>query len=155
MKTDIDKTYAKVELHTILDYKNDARFYNALLLSDVKSELITHFLSRLCESRELLPKIKLVRFENDKETESLTITNQDIPIPEHSVEVEAHYSKLDDKNKVQEMISFLNNSSGDKYINHIMFNPLAFLHHILPLRFKFLPESYILKENGRIIINFL
>lgn len=52
-----------------------------------------------------------------------------------------------DKNKVQEMISFLNNSSGDKYINHIMFNPFAFLHHILPLRFKFLPESYILKEN--------
>lgn len=102
-ETDIDKTYAKVELHTILDYKNDAKFYNALLLSDVKSELITHFLSRLCESRELLPKIKLVRFENDKETESLTITNQDIPIPEHSVEVEAHYSKLDDKNKVQEI----------------------------------------------------
>lgn len=78
-ETDIDKTYAKVELHTILDYKNDAKFYNALLLSDVKSELITHFLSRLCESRELLPKIKLVRFENDKEIESLTITNQDIP----------------------------------------------------------------------------
>lgn len=90
-------------MHTILDYKNDAKFYNALLLSDVKSELITHFLSRLCESRELLPKIKLVRFENDKEIESLTITNQDIPIPEHSVEVEVHYSKLDDKNKVQEI----------------------------------------------------
>ena len=31
-----------------------------------------------------------------------------------------------------------------------MFNPLAFLHHILPLRFKFLPESYVLKDNKNI-----
>jgi hypothetical protein len=27
-----------------------------------------------------------------------------------------------------------------------MFNPLVMLHHLLPLRFKFLPESYVLKE---------
>ena len=41
-------------------------------------------------------------------------------------------------------MSFLNN--GDNYVNRIMFNPLAPLHHLLPLRFKFLPESYVLKE---------
>ena len=46
------------------------------------------------------------------------------------------------------MISFLNNR--DKYINHIMFNPLLPLHHLLPLRFKFLPESYVLKEKKEI-----
>lgn len=51
-----------------------------------------------------------------------------------------------DKKKTQEMISFLNNSTIDTYINHIMFNPLIPLHHILPLRFKFLPESYVLKD---------
>ncbi len=51
-----------------------------------------------------------------------------------------------DKNNTQEMISFLNNSANDTYINHIMFNPLIALHHLIPLRFKFLPESYILKD---------
>lgn len=101
-ETDQRTTYAKVELQTLLDDKNDVPFYNALSLSEVKSDLITHFLSRLCESRDILPRIKLIRFENEKETESLMITNQDIPIPEHSVDVEAHYSKLDDKNKVQQ-----------------------------------------------------
>ena len=53
-----------------------------------------------------------------------------------------------DKKHTQEMISFLNNSVSDKYINHIMFNPLMPLHHLLPLRFKFLPESFVLKENN-------
>ena len=101
-ETDQRTTYAKVELQTLLDDKNDVPFYNALSLSEVKSDLITHFLSRLCESRDILPRIKLIRFENEEETESLMITNQDIPIPEHSVDVEAHYSKLDDKNKVQQ-----------------------------------------------------
>lgn len=49
-----------------------------------------------------------------------------------------------DKKNMQEMISFLNNR--DAYINHIMFNPCAPLHHLLPLKLKFLPESYVLKE---------
>ena len=49
-----------------------------------------------------------------------------------------------DKKNMQEMISFLNNR--DAYINHVMFNPLIPLHHLLPLRFKFLPETYVLKD---------
>ena len=49
---------------------------------------------------------------------------------------------------MQEMISFLNNR--DTYINRIMFNPLIPLHHLLPLRFKFLPESYILKDGKEV-----
>ncbi len=56
---------------------------------------------------------------------------------------------FDKKNK-QEMISFLNNNVYDNYINHIMFNPFIPLHHLLPLRFKFLPESYILKDKKEI-----
>ena len=48
------------------------------------------------------------------------------------------------------MISFLNNSANDTYINHIMFNPLILLHHFLPLKMKFLPESYVLKEKNNI-----
>lgn len=52
-----------------------------------------------------------------------------------------------DKKNTEEMISFLNNRSLDNYINHIMYNPFILLHHLLPLNLKFLPESYILKED--------
>jgi hypothetical protein len=55
-----------------------------------------------------------------------------------------------DKKKTQEMISFLNNSATDTYINHIMFNPFIVLHHMLPLRLKFLPESYLLKDKKEV-----
>lgn len=52
-----------------------------------------------------------------------------------------------DKKNSEEMISFLNNSVSDNYINHIMFHPLNPLHHIIPLAFKFLPETFVLTEN--------
>ena len=55
-----------------------------------------------------------------------------------------------DKKNAQEMISFLNNSVNDTYINRIMFNPLLPLHHLLPLRLKFLPESFVLKDGKEI-----
>lgn len=51
-----------------------------------------------------------------------------------------------DKKKMLEMVSFLNNHSGDNYLCEIMFNPFLILHHLLPLRFKYLPESYVLKD---------
>lgn len=50
-----------------------------------------------------------------------------------------------DKKNAKEMISFLNNN--ESYVNHFMFNPFSPLHHLLPLRFKWMPESYILKDN--------
>lgn len=53
-----------------------------------------------------------------------------------------------DKKNMQEMISFLNNN--DAFISNIMFNPLLPLHHLLPLRLKFLPESYVLKDKNEI-----
>lgn len=49
-----------------------------------------------------------------------------------------------DKKSTQEMISFLNNK--DSFVNHVIFNPLIPLHYLLPLRWKFLSESYILKD---------
>ena len=55
-----------------------------------------------------------------------------------------------DKKNAQEMISFLNNSVNDNYINHIMFNPFLPFHHLLPMRLKFLPESYVLKDKSGI-----
>lgn len=54
-----------------------------------------------------------------------------------------------DKKSALEMISFLNNGAIDNYINNIMFNPFILFHHILPLKLKYLPESFVLKnEDG-------
>lgn len=55
-----------------------------------------------------------------------------------------------DKKKTMEMVSFLNNHSGDNYLCGIMFNPFIMLHHLLPLRFKYLPESYVLQDKKEI-----
>ncbi len=53
-----------------------------------------------------------------------------------------------DKKNAREMISFLDN--GDLYVHNIMFNPFLPLHHFLPLRFKYLPESFVLKDKKEI-----
>ena len=55
-----------------------------------------------------------------------------------------------DKKSTQEMISFLNNSANDKYVNSILFNPFLIFHHYLPLKLKFLPESFVLKDKKEI-----
>lgn len=55
-----------------------------------------------------------------------------------------------DKKKTLEMVSFLNNDAGSAYINGIMFNPMILLHHLLPLRLKYLPESYVLQDGREI-----
>ncbi len=55
-----------------------------------------------------------------------------------------------DKKSTEEMISFLNNGAGDSYINRLMFNPFILLHHLLPLKLKFLPESYVLQDENSV-----
>lgn len=55
-----------------------------------------------------------------------------------------------DKKNTEEMISFLNNSATDNYINNIMFNPFLLVHYLLPLNWKFLPESYVYEEDNKI-----
>ena len=54
---------------------------------------------------------------------------------------------FDNKN-TKEMISFLDN--GDTCLNRILFNPFTLLHYFLPLRFKHLPESYVLKDRNEL-----
>ena len=54
-----------------------------------------------------------------------------------------------DKKQALEMISFLNNGA-DNYVNYIMFNPLILFHHLIPLKYKFMPESYIYKDGKEI-----
>lgn len=101
---DANDSYARVEFKHILDKKADEKFYNELPLDVLKSELIIHYLSKLCESREKLPVIKLLRYEKDVLVSELSIEDSDIPRPEHVEELEVHYSKLGERNKVEESL---------------------------------------------------
>lgn len=51
-----------------------------------------------------------------------------------------------DKKKVMDMVSLLNNVEGEAYLDKLIFNPFIYFHHFLPLRFKYLPESFVLKD---------
>lgn len=102
--SELNDSYAKVEFKYFLDTKNDAKFYNELPLDALKSELIIHFLSKFCESRDKMPQIELKRFENGELVKELTIKGEDIPTPEYTQEVEVHYSKLGEKNKVEDSL---------------------------------------------------
>ena len=56
-----------------------------------------------------------------------------------------------DKFKLKKMISFLRTDVINHYTKGFTNFPVNFLHDILPLKLKFLPESYVLEENNNII----
>lgn len=102
--SELNDSYARVEFKYFLDVKNDAKFYNELPLDVLKSELIIHFLSKFCESRDKMPQIELKRLENGEPVKELSIEGGDIPTPEYTKEVMVHYSKLGEKNKVEDSL---------------------------------------------------
>jgi len=56
-----------------------------------------------------------------------------------------------DKHKLKKMISFLGSDAISHYTKAFMSFPFNALHDILPLKLKFLPESYVLAENKDMI----
>lgn len=78
-----------------IDEKNDGEFFNKITPFDVKNELIIHFLSRFCESKEHLPQIIIERYENGKKLEPIFIKKEDIPNPDKTESLDVHYSKLE------------------------------------------------------------
>lgn len=117
----VDKEVATtVTMSTLLDNKKDASFYSALRVSDVKRDLIMHFLSLFCENREVFPKIEISRYENEILKETTTISCSDVPTPAYSREFFVKYSKLDKNNKVVSanreekfnILSFEQNANG-------------------------------------------
>lgn len=51
-----------------------------------------------------------------------------------------------DGSKLKKMIAFLGNDEADKFIKTIMNTSCSFLQQFLPLKFKILPESYVLED---------
>ncbi len=56
-----------------------------------------------------------------------------------------------DTPKIKKMISYLGSDDGEKFSKAITNEAFVMLHAILPLKYKFLPESYILLEKGEIL----
>lgn len=82
-------------------------FYNNPQIHAIKKDIIVHFLSRLCESRERLPQIEIRRFEGDELKDSTTIQAIDVPTPEFEKPLSVHLSKLEN-NKVVDAVAFEN-----------------------------------------------
>ena len=56
-----------------------------------------------------------------------------------------------DAPKIKKMISYLGSDDGSKYSRALNVEAFIMLHAILPLKYKFLPESFILLENKEIL----
>lgn len=54
-----------------------------------------------------------------------------------------------DAPKIKKMIAYLGND--EKFSNDLTAEAFLMIHHVLPLKYKFLPESYILVENKEIL----
>ena len=48
--------------------------------------------------------------------------------------------------KIKKMVSYLGNKANDKLLKVILCEPVSLFNYLLPLQYKFLPESYILVE---------
>jgi hypothetical protein len=74
--------------------KNDADYYANLSVEEVKEQIIKYFLNYFCKNRTSLPKIAITRII-DKEIElSVSITENDIPMPSHTEPLLINYSLL-------------------------------------------------------------
>lgn len=60
-------------------------------------------------------------------------------------------ANLFDKFKLRKMIAFLSSDVIDHYTKGLTNLPLSIIHDVLPLRLKFLPETYIIEENKNIL----
>lgn len=56
-----------------------------------------------------------------------------------------------DAPKIKKMISYLGSDDGNKYTKALNVEAFIMLHAILPLKYKFLPESYIFLDNKEIM----
>lgn len=90
--------------------KNDESYYTNTTIDIIKREIIQHFLSTFCDNRNNLPKILIKRYINKTLEEQIEITQEDIPEPDKERAFTINYSKLNDKNKIEQL------STGENFI---------------------------------------
>jgi hypothetical protein len=98
-ETEINANHTKTTLtfETLLNEK-DGNYYSSLNAEEIKDELIKYYLSGFCENRNILPDIVIKTIIDNIEEKSLTITPNDIPIPDQEHNIEIHYSKVINNN---------------------------------------------------------
>jgi len=52
------------------------------------------------------------------------------------------------KKKLAKMVSCMKEQRNNSFLNFLSSTPVGFLHHLLPLKYKFLDESYILEQDS-------
>ena len=50
--------------------------------------------------------------------------------------------------KIKNLIPFLNTNKNNWFLKLLAIGPFSCIHNLLPLRYKFLDESYIISENN-------
>jgi hypothetical protein len=86
-----------IRFENLLDSK-EFNYYSVLTSGEIKQELIRHYLAGFCEIRKELPNIIIKTILDDKDDTTLTITSDDIPIPDKEQPIDIFYSKVIDNN---------------------------------------------------------
>ncbi len=81
------------------DKDND--YYRTLTISALKNDIVRHFLPKLCDNKDQLPKISLVKYVDGKEDDKKQIDTNDIPNTDKESDVTVGYSKLNDKRGIE------------------------------------------------------
>lgn len=82
--------------------KADWNYYYVLKLSELKEEILKHFLALFCDNKSNLPRIDLEYYEDGVLQKELKIEESDVPNPDKEDTFEVHYSRLNGK-KIEEI----------------------------------------------------
>lgn len=81
--------------------ENDELLFATILAGHFKTDLIRHFLARLCDNRDCLPDIHIRRYVNDELKEDIRIEGKDITSPNKEDDIDIRFSKVVDKKIVK------------------------------------------------------
>ena len=99
-KINLQQTFStKVCFYQLIE-NDDACYYNDLTLETFKNLTIKHFLLKLCNNLNALPEITIKRFEDDKVTNELKISKNDIPTLIQKGEFKVHYKSVNSDNTI-------------------------------------------------------
>lgn len=80
----------------------DSHYYTKLNAFNLKEEFLRHYLALFCEFRKNFPKLSIKIIINKKEKEVEIIEASEIPLPNKTIPIHIHYSKVEN-NKITPM----------------------------------------------------
>lgn len=97
------KEAAKTDCFTSLIFEEiliekDKKFFAKLTIKELRESIIKRYLAQFCENKENLPDITIESIIGDEFDEGLTITSNDIPMPDQSRDISVYYSKVEGAN---------------------------------------------------------